>query len=61
MQNNDLKSIFINTYQELANKSISSYKNTSGKFQELTQMHAETLNECKEPHINLPQLTEKFR
>ena len=54
------KSTFTNAYKELADKSISSYKDTSGKFEELTQRHVETLNECHEEHINLPELTEKF-
>ena len=54
------KLTFTNAYKEIANKSLLSYKDTSGKFQELTQMHVETLNECHEPHINLPELTQKF-
>jgi len=54
------KLAFTNAYKEIASKSISSYKDTSGKFKELTQMHEKTLNECHEQHINLPKLTKKF-
>jgi len=66
LNDDDLSSIkqakltFTNAYKEIADKSITSYKDSSGKFQELTQMHEETLNECHEQHINLPKITQKF-
>jgi len=51
---------FINTYKEIAQKGISSYKTTNGKFEELRKMHANALSECHESHIDLESLTNKF-
>lgn len=54
------KSAFNNAYQEIANKSISSYRHTSERFELLTQMHEETLTNCSEAQIDIPAITEKF-
>jgi len=54
------KHAFINAYREIAEKSLSSYKDTNEVFEELTQIHQQTLQECSEIHIDLPSITEKF-
>ena len=54
------KEIFKNTYKEIAQKSLKSYENTSGKFEKLSQMQKETLNECKDVHIDYPSIKKKF-
>ncbi|MDQ7044546.1 MAG: GGDEF domain-containing protein [Sulfurimonas sp.] len=54
------KSAFNNAYQEIANKSISSYQHTNERFEILTQMHEETLSSCNSSHIDIPFITEKF-
>ena len=56
------KSMFHNAYQAIANKSLHSYESTNTKFEQITQMHAEALQECKtQQHINLDEITSKFR
>ena len=66
INDNDLSSIehakeaFTNAYKEIADKSLSSYQNTNGRFKELTELHAETMNECLDQHIDLSSITEKF-
>ncbi len=42
------KEAVTNAYKEIAVSSLVSYKTTSGRFQELTQMHDETLQELEE-------------
>ncbi|MFT5661440.1 MAG: diguanylate cyclase [Sulfurimonas sp.] len=54
------KAAFNNAYKEIANKSISSYQHTNARFEQLTQMHEETLNDYSSEMINVPALTEKF-
>jgi len=54
------KSAFTNAYKEIAEKSLSSYKSTSSKFGELSKIQLTSVNELKEPHIDLETLTEKF-
>ena len=54
------KHAFINAYKEIAHKSLSSYKDTNEVFEELTQIHQKTIQECSDIHINLPSITEKF-
>jgi len=54
------KLAFTNAYKEIADQSISYYKSTSGRFEELTLQHQETLDECSHIHIDLPSITEKF-
>ena len=54
------RSVFDNAYKEIANKSISSYKHTNKKFQQLSQAQEETINGFLNPTIDIPSITEKF-
>ncbi len=54
------KLTFTNTYKEIAKKSISSYKETNGKFEELGKLHKATLDEAKTHLIDLPSITSRF-
>jgi len=54
------KLVFSNAYKEIVDKSLSSYKDTNDVFEELAQIHKNTVDECSEIHINLPEITEKF-
>ncbi len=54
------KLAFNNAYKKIADSSISSYKETNGKFAELTQLHQQTLKNYKDSLIDLPSITEKF-
>ncbi len=54
------ETLFHNAYQDIANKSLSSYADTNANIQKLTKMHEKTLLECNAQHINLPALTLKF-
>jgi diguanylate cyclase len=54
------KAAFTSTYKEIVEKSLSSYKDTNGKFEELAQIQEKTIDECQAPHIDLPLLTQKF-
>ncbi len=54
------KSAFNNAYKEIANESISSYQHTNERFEQLSQMHEDTLNEYSEGLIDIPAITEKF-
>jgi len=54
------KLVFSNAYKELVDRSLSSYKDTNNIFEELAQIHQQTINECSEIHIDLPSMTEKF-
>jgi len=54
------KLAFSNAYKKIADSSISSYKETNGKFAKLTQLHQETLENYKDSLIDLPSITEKF-
>lgn len=51
---------FKHSYKDLAKQSLSSYKYTSEKFQELNQLHEKALQECSTEHINLEDITNKF-
>lgn len=55
-----VKEAFNNVYKDLVNQSLTSYEYTNGKFEELTLLHEQTLNECVNEQIDLPTLTEKF-
>ncbi|MDY0121432.1 MAG: GGDEF domain-containing protein [Sulfurimonas sp.] len=52
--------IYSDAYKKIAKESLESYETTNAKFQELTAKHQDTIQECQEPHIDLPKLTEKF-
>ena len=54
----DAKDSFTNAYKEIAVSSLVSYKSTSGRFKELTQMHKDTLEKCEENLSSI--IPEKF-
>ncbi|MBN2815589.1 MAG: GGDEF domain-containing protein [Campylobacterales bacterium] len=54
------REVFKNTYKEIAKKSISSYEHTNGKFEKLSKMQKETLDECEKIHIDYPSIKQKF-
>ena len=54
------KLAFTNAYKEIAKQSISSYKETNGKFEELGKLHKSTLDEVKDHLIDIPAITSKF-
>ncbi|MEA1982491.1 MAG: GGDEF domain-containing protein [Campylobacterota bacterium] len=54
------KQAFSNTYKEIANKSLSSYKDTNGIFKELASIHQQTVEDCGDMHIDFPSISEKF-
>ena len=54
------KAAFNNSYKELINQSLSSYKTTNDKFGKLTKLNEQTLQECDKNQINLETLTAKF-
>ena len=54
---NQTKAILANSYKELAEKSISSYKSTNDSFEKITKKHQETLNQHQ---IDYPSLKDKF-
>jgi diguanylate cyclase len=54
------ESLFHNAYEEIAKKSLSSYKKTNEKIEKLTRLHEDTLLECTGNHINIPDITSKF-
>jgi len=56
----EAKAAFNNAYQEIANKSISSYQHTNERFEVLTQMHEETLSDYKNEPIDISSITKKF-
>jgi len=49
-----------NSYKDIANNSISSYKHTNEKFKKITQMHEKTINSCSDTKIDVPSIMEKF-
>ncbi|MCK4974164.1 MAG: GGDEF domain-containing protein [Sulfurimonas sp.] len=54
------KAAFDNKYKELVNQSLTSYEYTNERFEQLTQLHEEALNECVNEQIDLPTLNDKF-
>ena len=54
------ESLFHNAYKDIAEQSLKSYASTNASIEKLTILHGETLDECQETHINLPDLTTKF-
>jgi diguanylate cyclase (GGDEF)-like protein len=55
-----IEALFHNAYEEIAKKSLSSYKKTTQKIEELTLLHKSTLSECSGNHIDIPNITNKF-
>ena len=56
----DAKVAFINEYKELANQSILDYKDTNERFEEIAQIHRQTLAECSDLHIDVPTVNSRF-
>ena len=54
------KLLFTNAFKEIAKESLSSYKETNGKFEELSKLHKTTLNEVEECLIDIPQIKSRF-
>jgi diguanylate cyclase (GGDEF)-like protein len=54
------KLAFSNAYKEIANKTLSSYKNTNNRFEKLTQIHEKTVQSCEDQLIDMPSIKEKF-
>lgn len=54
------KLAFTNAYKEIAKKSLSSYKETNEKFEEISKMHQEKFDATKPQLIDLPAITEEF-
>lgn len=54
------KEAFNNSYKELVQQSITSYKSTNDKFEELTQLNKQNIDKCTQKHIDLESLTVKF-
>jgi len=54
------KSAFTNAYKEVASQSLTEYSITSERFEELAQMHQETIEECSLEQINLSSIQDKF-
>jgi len=54
------KLAFTNAYKEIAKESLLSYKQTNGKFEELSKLHQEAFDEFKPHFIDIPLITTKF-
>jgi len=54
------ESLFNNAYEEIAKRSIESYKKTNKSIEELTKMHKITLSECEDTQLDLPTVTNKL-
>ena len=54
------KLAFSNAYKEIANKTLSSYKNTNNRFEKLTQIHEQAVQSCETQLIDMPSIKEKF-
>jgi len=48
------------SYKEIAEKSISSYKNTNGSFEKIAKNQEAALGKCQNNLIDLPAITDKF-
>jgi len=51
---------FTDAYKEITQESISYYKNSNDRFDEITKLHEEALDEFHAASIDLPKMTEKF-
>ena len=54
------KLVFSNAYKEIANKTLASYEDTNKKFETLTQLHEETVQNYENQLIDMPSIKEKF-
>ena len=55
------KKAFSNAFKEIAKNGIDSYKHTNSRFEELSEMHLETLDAFSSEQIDIPVFTEKFQ
>jgi len=55
------KLAFTNTYKEIVDQSLSSFRDSNQIFEEIAQIHQNTMSECSKIHIDLPSMTEKFK
>ena len=51
---------FTNAYKEIAEKSISSYQQTSGELEKISKLHKEAVNEFTPYAIHMPTVINKF-
>ncbi len=49
-----------NDYEDVANKSLSSYEHTNHRFEELAKMQKEILATCKQKDIDVPVIVDKL-
>lgn len=54
------KLAFTNAYKEIADKTLSSYKNTNNRFEKLTKIHEMAVHDCETQLIDIPSIKEKF-
>ena len=47
-------------FKDIAKESIKHYDSTNKKFEELAFKHKQTINDCKDPLINIEDITDKF-
>ncbi|QSZ41566.1 diguanylate cyclase [Sulfurimonas aquatica] len=52
---------FKSIYEDIAKESLLSYKNTNNKFQELAQLHKQTIENSSYLQIDIPKISEKFK
>lgn len=51
---------FKNVYEEITDKSLSSYEQTNQKFEQLTKLHIDTLISCTEKIIDVPSIVDNL-
>ncbi len=54
------ESLFHNAYEDIAKKSLASYKQTNTNIERLTELHENTLEQCTKTHIDIPSITNRF-
>lgn len=52
--------LFSDSYKKIANKTLSSYKNTNNQFEKLTKIHEETVQSCEHKLIDMPSIKQQF-
>jgi len=55
------KSTFNNAYKDIATQGLLNYKTTNGNFLDITNEHHQILTDCVEKHIDIPEITNKFK
>ncbi len=54
------ESLFHNAYEDIAKKSLASYKQTNTNIERLAELHESTLEQCSKTHIDIPNITNRF-